>query len=104
VVEQFAFGLYDEAIFPPMATGTQVYVTKSWHQTSMPHFTADLEFVFGATGVTQHYATAHVYLDFSESVCTAMYGLRRCWVKQLWADEWKVWDVSAFCCLGIPIS
>jgi hypothetical protein len=97
VVEQFAFGLWNEFFLPSGATGTCVYVTKSWHQASAPHFTAWLVFLFDTPRRAQHWATAHVYLDFSESVCTVMDGARRCWVKELWAEDWQVWDVSTPC-------
>jgi hypothetical protein len=100
VVEQFAFGLWNEFFLPPGATGTLALVTKSWHQWEMPHFTVALVFLFGTTRRTQHWATAHVYLDFSESICTVMDGARRCWVKELWAEDWQVWDVSTPCYLN----
>jgi hypothetical protein len=98
VVEQFAYGLWNEFFMPPGATGTVALVTKTWHQQSEPHFTVALVFLFGTTGA-QHWATAHVYLDFSESVCTVVDGPRRCWVKELWAESWQMFDVSTSCCL-----
>ena len=100
VVEQFAFGLWGESRLPLLATGTQVYVTKSWHQEAASHFTVQLRFVFGTTGVTQLYGTAHVDLDFSESVVFVRAGRRECWVKQLWIGQWKVMNVSTSCYLG----
>lgn len=95
VVEQFAFGLWNEFFLPPGATGTCVYVTKSWHQASAPHFTAWLVFLFDTPRRAQHWATAHVYLDFSESVCTMIDGPRRCWVKKLWEEDYTMYDVSS---------
>jgi hypothetical protein len=104
VVEQFAFGQVNEDLLPPGATGTQLYVTQGWHQRSVPHFTVDLEFVFGTTGGslggTQRWATAHVYLDFSESIVMADGGLRQCLVKQLWARAYREWNVSTLCHLN----
>jgi hypothetical protein len=95
VVEQFAFGLWNKFFLPPGATGTCVYVTKSWHQASAPHFTAWLVFLFDTPRRAQHWATAHVYLDFSESVCTVIDGPRRCWVKKSWQEDYDVYDVSS---------
>ncbi|KAI4646362.1 uncharacterized protein J4E78_009284 [Alternaria triticimaculans] len=96
VVDQFAFGRWDEARLPQGATGTQVYVREGWHQESEPHFTVELRFVYGTTGVHRHWATAHVYLDFSESViktCDKVDGRQRwCFVKPLWAEHHRVWD------------
>lgn len=89
VVEQFAFGLWNEFFLPSGATGTCVYVTKSWHQASAPHFTAWLVFLFDTP------RRAHVYLDFSESVCTVIDGPWRCWVKKLWQEDYDVYDVSS---------
>ncbi|RYO54418.1 hypothetical protein AA0116_g9951 [Alternaria tenuissima] len=93
VVEQFAFGLWNEFFLPSGATGTCVYVTKSWHQASAPHFTAWLVFLFDTPRRAQHWATAHVYLDFSESVCKVIDGPRRCWVKKLWEEDYTVYDL-----------
>jgi hypothetical protein len=82
-------GMWNEFFVPPGATGTYVYVMKSWHQASAPHSTAWLVFLFDTP------RRAHVYLDFSESVCTVVDGPWRCWVKKLWQEDYDVYDVSS---------
>lgn len=46
-IDRFLYGAVDPTLLPKGVIGTQVHVTKGWHQPRALHYTVDLRCLFG---------------------------------------------------------
>ncbi|CAO2650823.1 Nn.00g091200.m01.CDS01 [Neocucurbitaria sp. VM-36] len=93
VIGQFAFRRYA----PAVGTGTEVIVTKGWHQDTDPHVIVRLQYIFEKTGAMVYVGTAHIHGDGSESVELASEELR-C-TKEVGVKAYLWYNVSYMTCL-----